>query len=43
MYADFQDYKNTELIQKIINVFYKAYNKPGYGFTEKVYDNALML
>ncbi|MCR4342877.1 MAG: GxxExxY protein, partial [Patescibacteria group bacterium] len=42
MNADFQDYKYTELTEKIINVFYKVYNKLGYGFLEKVYENALV-
>ena len=43
MNSDFQDYKYTELTEKVINVFYKVYNKLGYGFLEKVYENALIL
>ncbi|TLD40857.1 MAG: hypothetical protein JETT_2876 [Candidatus Jettenia ecosi] len=26
-----------------MKIFYKIYNKPGYGFPEKVYENAMML
>jgi GxxExxY protein len=29
--------------EKIIKIFYKAYNKLGYGFLEKVYENAMIL
>jgi len=29
--------------QKIIQAFYKVYNNLGYGFLEKVYQNALMI
>jgi len=40
--ADFQDFKYTGLTDKIIQLFYKVYNKLGYGFLEKVYQNALV-
>ena len=43
MDADLQDYKHSELTEKIIKVFYKVYNTLGYGFLEKVYENALLL
>mgnify|MGYP001570900473 FL=1 len=43
MNADLQDYKYSELTEKIIKVFYKVYNTLGYGFLEKVYENALLL
>ena len=43
MNADIQDFKHTELTEKIINVFYRVYNKLGYGFLEKVYENAMMI
>lgn len=33
--------KHAELTDKIIKAFYKVYNAPGYGFLEKVYENAL--
>lgn len=35
--------KHKELTEKIIKVFYKVYNKFGYGFLEKVYENAMMI
>jgi GxxExxY protein len=43
MNTDFHDLKHKELTEKIIKIFYKVYNKLGYGFLEKVYENALML
>ena len=41
--ADYQDFKYKELIEKIINIFYKVHNKLGYGFLEKVYRDAMMI
>ena len=38
-----QDFKHSELTEKIIKIFYKVYNRLGYGFLEKVYENALMI
>lgn len=32
-----------ELSNKVIHCFYKVYNTLGYGFLEKVYENALYL
>ncbi len=32
---------HAEITDKIINAFYKVYNTMGYGFLEKVYENAL--
>ena len=43
MNSDLQDHKYSELTEKIIKSFYKAYNTLGYGFLEKVYENALLL
>jgi len=43
MNADNQDFKYTELTEAIIRFFYRVYNKLGYGFQEKVYENAMML
>ena len=43
MNADYQDFKYTELTEKIIRIFYQVYNKLGYGFLEKVYENAMMI
>ncbi len=34
---------HQELTSKIINAFYKVYNELGYGFLEKVYENALFI
>ncbi|MBL7164685.1 MAG: GxxExxY protein [Anaerolineales bacterium] len=33
---------HQELTSTIINAFYKVYNQLGYGFLEKVYENALV-
>ncbi len=33
--------KHEEITNKIIKGFYKVYNTLGYGFLEKVYENAL--
>jgi len=41
MNADYQDFKNKKLSEKIIKIFYIVYNKLGYGFLEKVYKNAI--
>jgi len=35
--------KHKELTEKIINIFYRVYNTLGYGFLEKVYENAMMI
>ena len=43
MDADYQDFKHKELTENIINIFYRVYNKLGYGFLEKVYENAMMI
>ncbi len=34
---------HEELTGKIIKVFYSAYNELGFGFLEKVYQNAMMI
>ena len=34
---------HAALTEKIIHAFYAVYNTLGYGFLEKVYENALML
>ena len=39
---DFQDSKYKTLTAAIISIFYKVYNTLGYGFLEKVYENAMM-
>ena len=38
-----QDFQYIELTEKIIKIFYSVYNKLGYGFLEKVYENAMMI
>ena len=37
------EYKHRELTEKVIKAFYTVYNVLGYGFLEKVYENALLL
>ena len=37
------NYKHSEITENIIKVFYVVYNKIGYGFLEKVYENAMMI
>ena len=34
---------HSELTEKIISAFYKVYNNLGYGFLEKVYENAMAI
>jgi len=36
-------HKHKKLTEKIINIFYRVYNKLGYGFLEKIYENAMMI
>ena len=43
MNADYQDIKHKKLSEKIIKIFYKVYNTLGYGFLEKIYENAMMI
>lgn len=35
--------KHKELTDQIIKIFYKVYNTLGYGFIEKIYENAMMI
>ncbi len=35
MNADNQDFKYTVLTEEIIRIFYRVYNKLGYGFLRK--------
>lgn len=37
------NYKHSEITEKIISAFYKVYNTLGYGFLEKVYENAIFI
>ena len=43
MDADYKDIKYKLLTEKIIRIFYRVYNNLGYGFLEKVYENAMMI
>ncbi len=38
-----EEYKHQELTSLIIKCFYAVYNELGYGFLEKVYENALKI
>ena len=42
IHTDFKDSKHKTLTAAIISIFFKVYNKLGYGFLEKVYENAMM-
>ena len=35
--------KHEQITEKIIQAFYKVYNILGYGFLEKVYENAMFI
>ena len=35
--------KHEQLTEKIIQAFYKVFNTLGYGFLEKVYENAMFI
>jgi GxxExxY protein len=37
------NYKHSGITEKIIEAYYKVYNTLGYGFLEKVYENALYI
>jgi len=36
-------FKHSEITDKIIRAFYNVYNRLGHGFLEKVYENAMLL
>jgi GxxExxY protein len=36
-------FKHAELTDKILRAFYKVYNSLGFGFLEKVYENAMFI
>ena len=38
-----EEYKHKEITDLIIRAFYTVYNTLGYGFLEKVYENALAI
>ena len=35
--------KSQNLTENIIKIFYNVYGKLGYGFLEKIYENAMMI
>jgi GxxExxY protein len=37
------NYKHSEITERIIKAFYKVYNTLGFRFLEKVYENALLI
>lgn len=38
-----ENYKHSHLTEKILKAYYNVYDKLGYGFREKVYENAMMI
>jgi GxxExxY protein len=38
-----ENYIHSDITDKVIKAFYNVYNKLGYGFLEKVYENSMML
>lgn len=38
-----ENYKHSDITGIIIKAFYNVYNQLGYGFLEKVYENALLI
>ncbi|MCK9499003.1 MAG: GxxExxY protein [Bacteroidales bacterium] len=39
----YKEYKHKDITEKIIKAFYQVYNTLGFGFLEKVYENAMFL
>ena len=37
------NFKHSDITSLIIKAFYNVYNQLGYGFLEKVYENALLI
>jgi len=38
-----ENYKYSDLTGKIIQAYYNVYNRLGFGFLEKVYENSMMI
>lgn len=38
-----ESYKHTKVTEQIIKAFFTVYNTLGYGFLEKVYENAMII
>ena len=41
--ADERRYKYSELTEQVIGIFYEVYNELGFGFLEKVYEEAMAI
>ena len=41
--TDSENFKLKDLSERIITAFYNVYNTLGYGFLEKVYENAMII
>ena len=37
------NFKHSDITDQIIKAFYTVYNSLGYGFLEKVYENAMLI
>lgn len=40
---NYDNFKYTDIIEIIIKAYYKVYNTLGFGFLEKVYENAMFI
>lgn len=40
---NYDNFKHTDITEIIIKAYYKVYNTLGYGFLEKVYENAMFI
>lgn len=40
---NYDNYKHSVLTEKIIKAYYRVYNTLGFGFLEKVYENAMFI
>lgn len=38
-----ENYKHSDLTAQVIKAYYNVYNKLGYGFLEKVYENSMLI
>ena len=38
-----ENFKHSDITEKIIKAFYNVYNKLGFGFLEKVYQHAMVI
>lgn len=41
--GDSQDLKYKDVTEKILEIYFRVYNRLGYGFLEKLYENAMMI